>query len=150
MSNGYPIDCIRSADRPSNEELASLMAGVVKRDRGALERLHALVRPLVTAFLEGQIQAGRLRPDELEELVQGTLWMIYRQRLSYDRQHPFRAWLLGIARHTLLERQGSQASTERPHTLGLWVSPATGISGRQSAGEVREDCLMDVVALSNP
>ncbi|HYG06289.1 MAG TPA: hypothetical protein VD865_07730 [Stenotrophomonas sp.] len=128
MSDSYPASCVQSADRPSNDELVTLMAGVVRRDKGALEKLHVLVRPLVTAFHEGQVQAGRLHPDELDELVEGTLWTIYRQRLSYDRQHPFRAWLLQVARHALLERFNKPRPATPFGIKAAGVSPASAES----------------------
>ena len=107
MSDTRPLTCICDADRPSNEALATLMARVARRDKGALETLSVLVKPLVYAFHEGQVQAGRVPAEELEALVTATLWRVYQQRLGYDRQQPFRAWLLQLARDTVWERQGT-------------------------------------------
>lgn len=104
MFDGNPGPCISDPDRPSNDELDALMAGVVKRHKGAIEQLQVRVRPLVMAFYEGQVQAGRVRAEELDTLVHLTLWAIYQRRASYDRRHPFRAWLLHIARGALLDR----------------------------------------------
>ena len=103
MSDGNRGACLCYEDRPSNDELAALMAGVVKRHKGAIEQLHLRVRPLVMAFHEGQVQAGRVGAEELEALVHDTLWAVYQRRASYDAGHPFRAWLLHVARGALLE-----------------------------------------------
>ena len=110
MSDGNRSACLCNAGRPSNDELDALMAGVIKRQKGAIEQLHLRVRPLVTAFYEGQVQAGRVPAEELEVLVHHTLWAIYQRRASYDRRHPFRAWLLHVARGALLER-GTRGTT---------------------------------------
>ncbi|MFI8717483.1 hypothetical protein ACIGHF_06275 [Stenotrophomonas sp. NPDC077464] len=98
MSHRPPPAGVSYADRPSNDELVALMARIRRRDKGALDRLHALVTPLVRAFHEGQVQGGRGDPCELEARVSATLWRIYRERHSFGHQQPFRAWLLQVAR----------------------------------------------------
>jgi RNA polymerase sigma-70 factor (ECF subfamily) len=143
MSDGNRGACICDVDRPSNDELAALMAAVVKRHKGAIEQLHVRVRPLVIAFCEGQIQAGRLREAELETLVHETLWAVYQRRASFDGRHPFRAWLLQVARGALVERG---LSGERGWGSQPWAAVDDSPDAQSRQGW--EQRATDVVALA--
>jgi RNA polymerase sigma-70 factor (ECF subfamily) len=102
MSRGYRTACVSEADRHSNEEFASMMAEVVRREKGAAQRLYRAVAPLLIAFYGGQVQAGRARREDLELLVQLALAAVYRDRASHATEdRPFRAWLLDIARSAM-------------------------------------------------
>jgi RNA polymerase sigma-70 factor (ECF subfamily) len=108
MTDDYREHCLCRADRASNEALAALLADTLDGRAGALEQLDRQVLPLLLAFYEGQVQAGCLQPQALDELVQQA-WLAVCQRCTgYDPQAPFRAWLIDIARHTLLEHRRSQ------------------------------------------
>jgi RNA polymerase sigma-70 factor (ECF subfamily) len=109
MSEGYRVNCISTAERLGNDELHALMAGVVRRDRRESQRLFATVTPLLIAFYEGQVQAGRIKCVETAGLVQESLKALYLVQQGYDPNLPFRAWILDIARSTLLGNPGAEA-----------------------------------------
>lgn len=102
MTEGYRASCLCKVDRLANEALRTLMANVVNGDRGASRRLSTQVTPLLSAFYEGQVQAGRVRPEQVEYLVQRAFKTLLENRAHYNPGLPFRAWLLDIARGTLL------------------------------------------------
>lgn len=109
--------------RLSNEDLGHLLAAMVRREKGSAQRLFLAIAPLLAAFHGGQVQAGRVKAEDLEPLVQQSLVAVYRARASYvPGQLPFRAWLLDIAR-------SSSASCRLAHgggqlTLGSVVREA--------------------------
>ncbi|MFJ3484626.1 hypothetical protein ACIPL1_14760 [Pseudomonas sp. NPDC090202] len=109
MSQGYHGGCVCSVDRPSNDELSALMARVAVRGEGASDALLVAVAPLLTAFFEGQVQAGRARREDLDSWVREAGGALYRRRSGYDATRPFRAWLLDIAREQLLDYLHSHA-----------------------------------------
>ncbi|RON14956.1 sigma-70 family RNA polymerase sigma factor [Pseudomonas frederiksbergensis] len=109
MAEGYRDSCLCRVDRLGNDELRALMADIVKHGKGASQQLLARVKPLLKAFYEGQVQAGRVRREEVEDLVQEAFMALYQRRASYDPNVPFRAWLIEIARYTLLDYWRSQS-----------------------------------------
>jgi RNA polymerase sigma-70 factor, ECF subfamily len=100
MSEEFRQSCVCGDDRPSNDELGALIARVVADGQGG-SQLFAAVAPLLTAFYEGQVQAGRARREDLQGLVDQAFAALCRGRESYDHAHPFRAWLIEVARSTL-------------------------------------------------
>jgi RNA polymerase sigma-70 factor (ECF subfamily) len=110
MSEGYGESCVCADDRPSNDELSALIAQVVMRGQDAPQRLFSAVAPLLSAFYEGHIQAGRAKREDLETLVQRAFLAVCQRHGSFDGGHPFRAWLIEIARSTLLDYLVSQSA----------------------------------------
>jgi len=79
---------------------AGLMARAQAGDKHAYRTLLLGVTPLVRA-----IAARALRERvEVEDAVQNVLLSLHRVRDTYDPARPFRPWLIGIARHRLLDR----------------------------------------------
>ncbi|EJL02149.1 MULTISPECIES: hypothetical protein [Pseudomonas] len=109
MAEGYRVSCLSTAERLGNDELHALMAGVVRRDRRESQQLFAAVTPLLIAFYEGQVQAGRIKRGATAGLVQEAFKALYLGQPGYDPTLPFRAWVLDIARSTLLGNAGSEA-----------------------------------------
>jgi RNA polymerase sigma-70 factor (ECF subfamily) len=103
MTDCYQNGCVSEIAWLTNDELGALIAGVVLHERGASNRLFTAVAPLLMAFYEGQVQAGRARQEHLEGLVHEALMTVYQRCPHYDRAHPTRAWLIEIARCKLLE-----------------------------------------------
>jgi RNA polymerase sigma-70 factor (ECF subfamily) len=68
------------------------------------------VTPLLIAFFEGQVQAGRIKRGETASLVQEAFKALYLEQPRYDPNLPFRAWILDIARSTLLGNPGAEAA----------------------------------------
>lgn len=98
MSEEIRQSCVCGGGRPSNDEFSAL---IVTGGQGDTQPLFIAVAPLLTAFYEGQVQAGRARREDLEALVHQAFAALCRHRQSYDAAHPFRAWLIEIARSTL-------------------------------------------------
>ncbi|ABA77452.1 hypothetical protein K7459_03145 [Pseudomonas fluorescens] len=94
--------CLCKDGRLANQELCALMARVFKGDRSAARRLSTHIAPLLLAFYEGQAQVGRIRPERVESLAREAFMALLERRADYDSSIPFRAWLLTVARATLL------------------------------------------------
>ncbi|WP_159812277.1 hypothetical protein [Pseudomonas sp. 18058] len=109
MAEGYRVSCLSTAERLGNDELHALMAGFVRRDRRESQQLFAAVTPLLIAFYEGQVQAGRIKRGATAALVQEAFKALYLGQPGYDPNLPFRAWVLDIARSTLLGNSGTEA-----------------------------------------
>ncbi|CDF92132.1 hypothetical protein BN844_2242 [Pseudomonas sp. SHC52] len=117
MTEGCRDSWLCRTDRLGNDELCALMAKVDRHGPQALQQLLAKVKPLLKAFYEGQVQAGRARREEVEGLIQEAFMVLQQRRADYDPSVPFRAWLIAIARDTLLyhwHNQGNDASVAAP------------------------------------
>ncbi|UII73446.1 hypothetical protein LVW35_09860 [Pseudomonas sp. HN11] len=102
MTEGYRGNCLCKVGRLENEGLCTLLAHVLNGDRGAVRRLSSKVTPLLVAFYEGQAQVGRIRHENVEYLTHEAFLAVLENAAGYDAATPFRAWLLQIARTTLL------------------------------------------------
>ena len=124
MSESHPCDGADQTWRISNGELQTLMASLTAGDQGAVQKLFRAITPLLAAFYDGQAQAGRLDPDEVGHLVQLALLALYRKRAGYPAEQPFRAWLIDVARSTMVGPH-SHARAGKPSMLRghLRVSP---------------------------
>ena len=102
MTEGYRGNCLCKVSRLGNEGLCTLMAQVLNGDPGAVRRLAGDVTPLLVAFYEGQAQAGRIHHENVECLAREAFLAVLQYAADYNAATPFRAWLLHIARATLL------------------------------------------------
>ncbi|CAI8774306.1 hypothetical protein EMIT0347P_10610 [Pseudomonas sp. IT-347P] len=127
MVEDYCVSCLSADDRLANEQLHALMAGVVRRDRIQSQRLFATVTPLLIAFYEGQAQAGRISRDQTSGLVQQAFKTLYLDQERYDPNQPFRAWIIDIARSTLL---GNRQCHENEAAVDLRTSMTRRASDR--------------------
>lgn len=109
MAEGNRTSCLSTAERLGNDELHALMAGVLRRDRRESQQLFAAVTPLLIAFYDGQVQAGRIKRGDTAGLVQEAFKALYLGQPGYDPNLPFRAWVLEIARTTLLGNLSTEA-----------------------------------------
>lgn len=110
MAEGYRHTCLCESDRLGNDELYALVAGAVRHGRGEAQQLFATVTPLLIAFYEGQVQAGRVRREDTGNLVQQAFRALYQKQADHDPSFPFRAWLIEIARSTLLDNLGHRGA----------------------------------------
>ncbi|MBZ9781490.1 hypothetical protein K9857_07970 [Pseudomonas sp. REP124] len=117
MAEGFRESCLNSIDRLADDELRALMADVLKHDTAASLQLIANVTPLFLAFFEGQAQAERVGQDSVEGLVQEAFMTLYRRRADYDDNTPFRAWLIEMARCTLLEHLRNRKDAQVAHSF---------------------------------
>ncbi|WP_248743539.1 MULTISPECIES: hypothetical protein [unclassified Pseudomonas] len=134
MAEGYRQHCLCEADRLGNDELYALVTGAVRHDRAESQQLFATVTPLLIAYFEGQVQAGRINREDTGSLVQQAFKMLYLEQARHDPDFPFRAWLIEIARSTLLINLGKRdmATTAAPPPLQC-VSPTERIDTPRSA-----------------
>lgn len=112
MSKNHPCGCAE-AWRVSNDELQALVVDAARHDPDSVPKLLTVITPLLTAIYDGQVQAGRLHPDDVGQLVQQALLALRRTRANTDPALPFRTRLLDIARSTMRahrRRHGSEAS----------------------------------------
>ena len=119
MAEGYRHTCLCESDRLGNDELYALVAGAVRHGRGEAQQLFATVTPLLIAFYEGQVQAGRIRREDTGSLVQQAFRALYQEQAAHDPSFPFRAWLIEIARSTLLNNLGHRGAEVVPTADGL-------------------------------
>ncbi|VVO65750.1 hypothetical protein [Pseudomonas fluorescens] len=91
MAEGFRVSCLSTVERLGNDELHALMDAVVRRDKRESLRLFATVTPLLIAFYEGQVQAGRIKQGATASLVQQSLKALCLGQPRYDRNLPFRA-----------------------------------------------------------
>jgi len=107
MIDCYSNSCLHGIGRLSNEDLGALLAASATQGKGTSQQLFAAIAPLLSAFYEGQVQAGRAKSEHVEALVQEAFMAVYQRCASYNPAHPTRAWLLEIARRKLLDYMDS-------------------------------------------
>ena len=83
-----------------NAQALGLLEQVARQDQAAFRRLYELSSRTVHAFamhrLHDAVAAG--------EVVSETLWEVWRKPLAFRGDARFSTWLLGIARHKMLDR----------------------------------------------
>lgn len=117
MSSANKVVALHTTPVDDREHLAAFRDG--KRD--ALERVYRKFVPEVSAFLRRgfmynvdatRVRFGGVRDSfELESYVQEVFARAFepRARMAYDGVRPYGAFLLGIARHLVLDRLRSNA-----------------------------------------
>lgn len=136
MSEGYRMHCADETWRLSNDELNALMAEVARRGKGSAQQLFLAITPLLIAFYGGQVQAGRMKMEDLEHLVQQTLLVVYQNRASHDPGQPFRAWLLDIARSKMGEYgRGHRDASSMTQVAGIHFIRKSGLGTPESEVE---------------
>lgn len=80
--------------RADDVTLAALMARAQAGDAAAYRVVLEAGRTWLRRFF-----AGRVAPDQIDDLVQETLVSVHRKRASYDPGRPFLPWLAAIARY---------------------------------------------------
>jgi RNA polymerase sigma factor (sigma-70 family) len=108
-------------DRQWSSRMAAAQAG----DGAAYERLLREILPFVRSVLRQQ----RVRPDQVEDVVQDTLLTIHRVRHTYDPGRPFVGWLAAIAQRRAIDarRRSTRISTWEhviPDQLETFPDPA--------------------------
>lgn len=102
MAEGEQKIRLYGTDWLNNDELGRLIAGVARRDKGVAQKLFPAITPLLTAFYEGQHQAGRVRHESIVVLIQEALLLIHKSSIHFESSLPTRAWLIDIARRVLV------------------------------------------------
>lgn len=145
-SGGYrPIvertDSDRSRTRASagsGEPTESLVDRIVDRDLAAFEQLYREYQRRLFGFV---FRLTR-RSDLVEEIVQETLLVVWRDARKFDRRSRFSTWILGIAYRRALKtmsgeaRRSARESTwagERSRVAEAPLNPERLSAGRESA-----------------
>lgn len=118
--------CSFEADRLPNDELVALMRDVVERSAPPPWQLQQAAASVFLAFYRGQASAQRASEADLPSLVREAQAALYRHRGTFNPDVPFRAWLLEIARLTLidhLERRAGDPTRHNQHTSGQSTEP---------------------------
>lgn len=88
------------------DEWGRLMAAAQDGHGGAYRRLLDELRRWLTGFF-----VRRLPPTVVEDAVQDTLIAIHDKRHTYDRDRPFKPWLVAVARYKWIDRLRSLSRT---------------------------------------
>lgn len=91
-----PIDAASVADA----ELVALLADTARGDERALEVLYRKLSRRIYAFAVRRLSAV----DAAEEVVVETMYEVWRHAGRYNGQARVTTWVLGIARHKLLDK----------------------------------------------
>ena len=111
----------------------ALMIEVAGGDPAAFEQLFARHAPR----LGGALRRGGLSPEDARELLQQTFLIVWRARLDYDPQRPFRPWVTTIALN--LKRDALRRERRSP------LSPGEGPAYDNAAVEgLQEKCVQAV------
>lgn len=118
--------CSFEADRLPNAELVALMRDVVEQSAPPPWRLLQATASVFLAFYRGQASAQRTSEADLPSLVREAQAALYRHRGTFHPDVPFRAWLLEIARLTLIdhhEHRAGGSTRHGQHTRGQSTEP---------------------------
>jgi DNA-directed RNA polymerase specialized sigma24 family protein len=103
--------CRLATDRLPNEALVALMVTAIDRGTPPCAQLLEEATSVFTAFFRGQALAARIGEAELAPLVAEALTALQRHCATFDREAPFRAWLLDTARRVMVDFQRRQNAT---------------------------------------
>ncbi|HYA75985.1 MAG TPA: sigma-70 family RNA polymerase sigma factor [Burkholderiaceae bacterium] len=82
----------------------ALIRRVVLRDRAAFENLYRKYFPRLTRFVERMVR----RPQIVGEIVNDTMFVVWRKASSYNGQSKVSTWIFSIAYRTALRTLGQQ------------------------------------------
>lgn len=83
---------------PAEADIGPLLQRIARGDEDAMKTLHLRYNRRVYAFVLKRLQD----PAEAEEVVVDTMYEIWQHPLRFRGESRFSTWLLGIARHKLL------------------------------------------------
>jgi RNA polymerase sigma-70 factor (ECF subfamily) len=75
------------------------LSRVAAGDRGAFEDLYRRLHPRLVRFLRRFCG----RPDLIDEVINDTLWVVWRQAASFRGEAKVSTWIIGIAYHSMLK-----------------------------------------------
>lgn len=88
-----------STDLDTDQALA-LLRQVASGDEAAFRRLHTALGPVVFAYAHSRLRD----PQAAREVVDETLLDVWRKPLAFAGQSALTTWVIGIARHKILDR----------------------------------------------
>jgi RNA polymerase sigma-70 factor (ECF subfamily) len=130
MTEAKAACCDLAADRLPNDALVALMADAIRHGAPPCARILEEATSFFTAFYRGQVLAARVSDAELAHLVSAAVAALHRRCVTFDRQIPFRAWLMDIARLTMIEYQREKTSTtDDAETVAAAPGPGSSRDG---------------------
>ncbi len=129
-------------DSPVSDEV--LLTAIAKEDRQAMHRFYVRHSQAIHAFAMRRLQ----NPDDAQDVVVDTLYEVWRSAAKFQGQSQVRTWVLGIARHKLLDRNRARGQIEIQAlddniidtTADKTPGPFAMLVSKQKA-EVMMDCL---------
>lgn len=91
-----------------NAQALALLERVAARDETAFRRLYELSSRTVYAFVMHRLRDA----TAASEVVGETLWEVWRHPAAFRGDSKYSTWLLGIARHKLLDRLRARSTFE--------------------------------------
>lgn len=82
-----------------------LLAAIARQDRQAMHRFYLRHSQAVHAFAFRRLHQA----DDAQDIVVDTMYEVWRHASQFQGQSQVRTWLLGIARHKILDRNRSRA-----------------------------------------
>lgn len=127
MTQAKATSCVLAADRLPNDALVALMAEAIRHRAPPCARILEEATSVFTAFYAGQALAARISDAELAYLVSAAMAALHRRCGTFDGQVPFRAWLMDLARDTMVEYQRHKMSSTDEAGMAAAAS-RTGLS----------------------
>jgi RNA polymerase sigma-70 factor, ECF subfamily len=129
------------APQPSDE---MLLAAIAQQDRQAMHRFYVRHSQAIHAFAMRRLQDS----NDAQDVVVDTLYEVWRHAAKFQGQSQVRTWVLGIARHKLLDRNRARGQVEIQElddaimntTADQTPGPFAMLVAKQKA-EVMMDCL---------
>ena len=87
--------------KTEDEFAEALLARIAKGDTKAMEEFYRTFSRIIYAFVLRRLDS----PVESEEVVVETMYEVWRSAGAFGGRSAPRSWLLGIARHKLLDKQ---------------------------------------------
>jgi RNA polymerase sigma-70 factor (ECF subfamily) len=112
--------------RGSNDAEAVLLRRVVQRDRVAFQELYLIYHRRLARFLLRLTH----RHDVIEEIINDSLWVVWRKAGEFRGQSTISTWILGIAYRRALKTLRSRRSKEWFIDLVAQL-PATSVDSRE-------------------
>lgn len=128
------------ATQPRDDDTAHLVRSALDGDRAALERLFSRHRGRLVSWLGVVAPPNLARRVTADDLTQETLLEAARRLDRFEPRGPasFYAWLVGIARHKLMEAERAQRADKRAREAPLEVEP-TGVATSPTQAALRAD-----------
>jgi len=108
MSQVEAIDGMRGASRGSNESELVLLRKVAQRDRVAFQELYLIYHRRLARFL----MRITSRHDIAEEIINDTLWIVWRNAGDFRGQSTLSTWIMGIAYRRALKTLRSRRTRD--------------------------------------
>ncbi len=108
MAQVEAIDGIRPAARSSNETELTLLRKIAQHDRAAFQELYLIYHRRLARFL----MRITTRHDVAEEIINDTLWIVWRKAGEFRGQSTISTWIMGIAYRRALKALRSRRAKE--------------------------------------